>query len=89
MLVGILGTVFSQTRTLLTMAQGQAAIQTGNSTAPAINLADNLTAPMYTQIITMVNDTWAWTNLQKRSFYGSFQQIPVFKTEYELVKGKE
>ncbi len=44
---------------------------------------------MYTQIITMVNDTWAWSNSQKRSFYGSFQQIPVFKTEYDLVKAKE
>ena len=89
MLVGILGTVFSQTRTLLLMAQGLAATQTGNTTAPANNLADDLTKPMYTQIITMVNDTWAWTNSQKRSFYGSFQQIPVFKTEYDLVKAKE
>ena len=91
MLVGILGTVFSQTRTLLMMASAasQAAIQTGNTAVPATNLADDLTKPMYTQIISMVNDTWAWTPLQKRSFYGSFQQIPVFKTDYELVKGRE
>ena len=89
--IGILRTVFLQTRTLLMMASAasQTAIQTGNTTVPATNLADDLTKPMYTQIITMVNDTWTWTNLQKRSFYGSFQQIPVFKTEYDLVKGKE
>jgi len=81
MLIGILGTVFSQTRTLLSMAT-MANQATGNTTA----LADELTAPMYTQIITMVNDTWAWTPAQKRSIYGAFQQIAVFKTEYEKVK---
>jgi hypothetical protein len=85
MLIGILGTVFSQTRTLLSMAT-MANQATGNTTAVATTLADELTAPMYTQIITMVNDTWAWTPAQKRSIYGAFQQIAVFKTEYEKVK---
>jgi hypothetical protein len=86
--IGILGTVFSQTQTLLRMAS--TADNNPNSKAmPAQELSDSLTAPSYTQIITMVNDTWAWTTMQKRSFYGSFQQIPVFKTEYELLKGKE
>jgi hypothetical protein len=35
---------------------------------------------------TAQHNTWAWTPAQKRSIYGAFQQIAVFKTEYEKVK---
>ena len=44
---------------------------------------DLLSAPLFSQIINMVNNLWGWTTAQKISIYGAFLHIPAFKTEYD------
>ena len=90
-LIGTLGTAMQLTRVILT---SQASIDRfssapGQADGASVTLADQLTAPQYSQIINLVNDVWCWKPSQKRAFYGAFKSIPVFNDEYDKVVGMD
>jgi hypothetical protein len=46
-----------------------------------------ISAPLFSQIINMVNNLWQWTTEQKLSIYGAFEDLPAFKKEQDKLNG--
>ena len=74
---GTLAAALQQTRIVLE----------NNSTDVERKRFDNLSAPLFSQIINMVNNLWTWTTEQKLSIYGAFEEIPAFKKEHDKLTG--
>ena len=72
-LVGTLGTAMQLTRVILTSQSSidRFSSAPGQADGASVTLADQLTAPQYSQIINLVNDVWCWKPSQKRAFYGA------------------
>ncbi len=69
-----------------TMQQTRIVLE-NNSTDVERKRFDNLSAPLFSQIINMVNNLWTWTTEQKLSIYGAFEDIPAFKKEHDKLTG--
>ena len=91
-LLGSMGTAMQLTRVLLqNSSQNSGLSQSGSqsSSAPSTSLVDQLTDPLYKNMIYLVNDVFQWDNRDKLQFYGAVQQIDMFKEEYKKLVSKE
>jgi len=74
---GTLASALQQTRIVLET----------NSTDVERKRFEQISAPLFSQIINMVNNLWQWTTEQKLSIYGAFEDIPAFKKEQDKLNG--